>query len=190
MNKAKCLYLRSKRKPSLKQWYIDSPLRINAIRPMINDLCEEAGLPKASYRNQSRRAFSCIRMFAKHKDEKLICSISRHRSTAVKTYKHIPNNLRCSVSESIQGPILDKKENAQNQLKVNGKDVSNIEPISIHSDLEDFEPKSEPIVKGVKHQIDPNEDSCEVKDICKIISNIACKKKYKKIKFNIEFIDE
>ena len=46
-NKATCLYLRSERKPLPNQWYIDSPLGINAIRPIINELCELAGLPKA-----------------------------------------------------------------------------------------------------------------------------------------------
>ena len=122
MNNVKCLYLRSKRKPSPKQWYINSPLGINAIRPIINDLCKEAGLPKANYRNQSGRTSSGTGMFAKHKDKQLICSVSGHRSTAVRAYKHIPDNLRHSESESIQGSILYKKENVQNQLKVNGKD--------------------------------------------------------------------
>ena len=43
--KASCLYLR----PLPNQWYIDSPLGINSIRPVINRLAEMAGLPKGNY---------------------------------------------------------------------------------------------------------------------------------------------
>ena len=36
--KARCLYRRSKQRPLPNQWYIDSPLGINSIRPVINRL--------------------------------------------------------------------------------------------------------------------------------------------------------
>ena len=62
--KAKCLYLRSKRCPMPNQWYIDSRLGINSIRPVINRMAEIAGLPKGNYRNQSGRSGTCTRMFA------------------------------------------------------------------------------------------------------------------------------
>ena len=47
--KAKCLYLRAKHRPTPKQWYINSQLGINSIRPVINEMCELIGLPKANW---------------------------------------------------------------------------------------------------------------------------------------------
>ena len=189
-NKARCLYLRSKRRPTPKQWYIDSPLGINAIRQIINELCEEAGLPKANYRNQSGRATSCTRMLEKNKDGQLICSLSGHRSIAVRSYKHIPDSLRRNASEGIQGELLRLANKRTKHGSINGDDASQVQVKNVPSDVEDFEPQRKQIVTPLKRKINVGTDDSEVSEICKVITNIVTKKKYEKICLNIKFIDE
>ena len=65
-------------------------------------------------------------MFAKNKDEQLVCSVSGHRSTAVRAYKHIPDSLRRSASECIQGEIVQNETNAPVMAKGNDKNVCEI----------------------------------------------------------------
>ena len=122
--KASCLDLRSKCRVMPGQWYIDSPLGINSIQPVINRLAEVAGLPKGNYRNQSGRSTTCTRMFANKQDEQVICHVSGHRSTAVRTYKHVSDDIRRSASESIQGLIVKPVSGTEDQCKSNGKPAS------------------------------------------------------------------
>ena len=76
-----------------------------------------AGLPKGKYRNQSGRSSTCTCMFANKQDEQVICHVSGHRSTAVRTYKHVSDDICRSASESIQGPTVGPESVTQNQCK-------------------------------------------------------------------------
>ena len=154
---AKCLYLRSKRRPMPNQWYIDSPLGINSIKPIINRMAETAGLPKGNYRNQSGRSSTCTRMFANKQDEQVICHVSGHKSTAVRTYKHVTDkstavrtykhvtdDARRAASESIQGSIVkpQNEKNIETQCKVNGVAAADGVSGDVESDLNDFVPRN------------------------------------------------
>ena len=178
MLKAKCLYLRSKRHPMPNQWYIDNSLGINSTRLVINQLAEIAGLPKGNYRNQSGWSSTC--MFADKQDEQVICHVSGHRSTAVRTYKHVIDDIRRSASESIQEPMVKPNGNAEMKTKINASKASAIvsKPDS-DSELDEFVPSLKEI-----------QTVSEVGNICDMIIKVASQKKYKKIQLNVEFSDD
>ena len=49
-------------------------------------------------------------MFANKQDEQVICHVSRHRSMAVRTYKHVTDDVCRAASESIQGKIVKPQD--------------------------------------------------------------------------------
>ena len=101
--KSEYLYLRPKKRPNPKQWYVEAPLGINSIRATYNRLCKIAGFTKGNFTNQSGRVSSCARMFGKNKDEQLIVFVSGHCSTVIHNYKLISYELHKDLSDAIQG---------------------------------------------------------------------------------------
>ena len=76
-------------------------------------------------------------MFSENQSEQVIQSVSGHRSTCVRTYKHMSDKLHREASKPIQGDIIcndDKShENVPSRLV---HTVSSKDP-----DIDEFEPK-------------------------------------------------
>ena len=66
------LYMHAKKKPSAKCWYLDYPLGINIITPLVKELVHSVGVTDGNYRNQSLQATMATCMYNEGQDEQLI----------------------------------------------------------------------------------------------------------------------
>ena len=61
--KNKSLNLHAKKKPTAKFWYLDYPLCINIITPLVKELCRSVGATDGNFRNQLLQATMATRMY-------------------------------------------------------------------------------------------------------------------------------
>ena len=109
-------------------------------------------------------------MFKDEQDEQVICHVSGHRSNAVRTYKHISDDVRRSASESTQGKI--KNNSTETESKLNVGVAETVVKQDIESDLDDVLPTKD-IQTPLKGKFVLRESVSEVSNICDMITKVA-----------------
>ncbi len=104
--KSSALYLRPKKNYSPGNWYMDTPMGVNAISTVVKKMCSMAGID-GNYTNHSLRATSATRMYQAGTDEHLICEVTGHRSLAVREYKHTNLVQRRVARAALGAPLPD-----------------------------------------------------------------------------------
>ena len=100
------LYLRPKKNYSPGDWFVDTPMGVNALTKVMKSLCEKGGLLR-HYTNHSLGATSVTHMFQSGLDEKVITEISGHHWLAVREYQQTNVAQKRFASSTIAAPILD-----------------------------------------------------------------------------------
>ena len=164
-------------------------LGINKVSSTVRYLCEMAGIKidrndkKCNNRNQSLRATSLTRLHQDEVEEQVVKEFSGHRSNAVRTYKVTPNSTHRENCKIIQGETTLKAPAATISKPPTDGNES-------HSDSEVFEPPKMEMGTPLKRGSDAVEPvSSTSNDTCNFIEKMSAKKKYKRLKVNIEFIE-
>ncbi len=85
-------YSLSKNRISPRQWYSDKPLGVNALKKIVKNLTESAGL-KGHFTNHSLQATTATRLFQS--------GVTGHKSDAVRMYKHSNTQILRDASSKI-----------------------------------------------------------------------------------------
>ena len=78
------LYMHAKKKPMAKVWYLDYPLEINTITPLVKELVHSVGVRDGNDKNQSFRTTMASIPYNENQDEQLIQSFTGCRSNCVR----------------------------------------------------------------------------------------------------------
>ncbi len=84
-------------------WYTEKPLGVNALKKIVSNLTQKAGLV-GHFSNHSLRASAATRMYEQGVDEQTIKHITGHKSDAIQSYKHVNSNLLKQAGMSIVNP--------------------------------------------------------------------------------------
>ncbi len=84
-------------------WYTDIPLGVNALKKIVSNLTEKAGLV-GKFSNHSLCASAATRMYEQGIDEQTIKHITGHKSDAVQSYKHVNRDMLKHAGLSIVNP--------------------------------------------------------------------------------------
>ncbi|XP_046565575.1 uncharacterized protein LOC124274278 [Haliotis rubra] len=95
-------YLRPLRKPMGDVWYSSQAVGRHSLAAMVSDICQRAGLT-GHRTNHSLRATAATRLFEAGVDEQLICEVTGHRSSAVRSYKRTNSAQKRKLSSLLQG---------------------------------------------------------------------------------------
>ena len=143
---------------------------------------------------------------------KIIKEFTGHLSNAVEGYQHIDDNICRHASAIIQGrsgkvvsatiskPPVDESCEKDSKVAASVLSKGDIEPIdctAVHDDDGDFQAKQMEMCTPLKRKVQMKDKNCrskvfeeiEPQNICDLISKMSEKKKYKKIKINVEFIE-
>ena len=164
-------------------------------------MCKSIDVTEGNFRNQSLRATTATRMSNEEQEEQMVQEITGHISSIVRRYKHAIDSLKRKANCIIQGTkkcvILSKNRDkkVKRLASLHESLAKKVPPKSAISDSsdDDFMPLSQNIraFKGsklteYKSQCHKSEDTQRV---CEVISSMA-PKKYKKIRINVEFIND
>ena len=128
-------------------------------------------------------------MYGKNKDDPLIASVSGHRSSAIRRYRHISDSLRGFASEAIQGEIVEKlPESKKKPAEAISKPPSDVNDSKVGSDHnhndKDFESEAISIRTPMKRKIEQKSgvntvqaDVSQVKNLFDMISTMSTMKK-------------
>ena len=61
--------MHARKKPSAKCWYLDYPLGINTITPLVKELVHSVGVTNGNFKNQSLRTTMATRMYDQNQDK-------------------------------------------------------------------------------------------------------------------------
>ena len=95
--------MHAKKCPGAKVCFLDYPLGINTITPLVKELVHSAGVCDGNFCNQSLWATMASGLYNENQDEQLIQEFTGHRTMAVHHYKHATNRIKRQVSRIIQG---------------------------------------------------------------------------------------
>ena len=195
------LYMHAKKKPSAKCWFLDYPLGINTITPLVKEL---VGVTEGNDRNQSLRATRATLMYNQGQDEQLIHEFMVHKSNSVRRYKLTSDVIKHKASRIIQGAkkcvVAKFSQNKSKWFKIVKKVAA--KHSKVHTETNDtgsdkeFMPSQNlrtykgnaindgvKIVKNCENVVQGPSDS-----LCSMLSEIT-KGKFKKIKVNIEIVN-
>ena len=91
------------KRPTAKCWFLDYPLGINTITPLVKDLVHSVGVYDGNFKNQSLRATMETHMYDQNQDEQLIQEFTGHHSLCIRRYKHASDAIKRTASRIIQG---------------------------------------------------------------------------------------
>ncbi len=87
-------------KRSPKQWYIDKPIGINSLHPVVKSLCSKVGL-SGKFTNHSLRVSTATRLYQKGVDEQTIKQFTGHKSDSVWFYKQSCDKILENASDVV-----------------------------------------------------------------------------------------
>ena len=196
--------MHAKKKPSAKCWYLDYPLGINTITPLVKELVHSVGVTDGNYRNQSLCATMATHMYNQGQDEELIQEFTGHMSNSVRRYKHASDAIKRKASRIIQGAkncfMLNlsqkKKKRSPSVSKVVAKSSKHHEASESSNSDQEFmlsqnlrSYKGNTINDGIKIANNcQNVIQTPSDNLCNMLSEIT-KGKLKKIKVNIEIMN-
>ena len=102
------LYLRCRKRPSLKTWYCDQPYGVNKIKNTVKEICKQAGI-EGKFTNHSLRATCASRMYDKNVPEQIIKETTGHKSECVRVYKRTSEALQESASKTVSATESHKR---------------------------------------------------------------------------------
>ena len=95
---------RKNRKKAIgKVWFLDYPLGINTVTPLVKELVHSVGVTNGNFKDQSLRAMMATCMYDGNEDEQLIQEIMRRQSNCIRRYKHASDRIKHQASHIIQG---------------------------------------------------------------------------------------
>ena len=121
--KTQSVYMQAHKKPNAKCWFLDYPLGINTITPLVKELVHSVGVHDGNFKNQWFRATMATRMYDQNQDEQLIQEFMGHRSLCVRRYKHASDAIKRTASHIIQGA---KNVLPQNYLRIRIQSVGKL----------------------------------------------------------------
>ena len=174
------------RKRSPKQWYIDKPIGINSLRPVVKSLCSKVGL-SGKFTNHSLRVSAATRLYQKGVDEQTIKQFTGHKSDSVRFYKRSSDKILEDASDVVLS-------------------VKNVSPTATVSkpppefDIDKYEiPDVKPAAKAVDNHLfvqnPAHKRPCqflddECKEKCKVLRRIdkeMAKRKLKSLNIKLKF---
>ena len=75
--------MHARKHPTAQCWFLDYPLGINRITPLVKELVHSIAVTDGNYKKQSLQATMTTRMYNQNQDEQLIQEFTGHRSTCV-----------------------------------------------------------------------------------------------------------
>ena len=103
------------------QWYAKSPIGHNTLKNLFREMCRSAGLHEpVRFTNHSLRRTAATRLYEAQVDEQLICEVTGHRSTAVRSYKRTSSALKEKVSDVLQGAASESSSERPTKKRATG----------------------------------------------------------------------
>ncbi len=170
-----------------KQWYVDKPIGINSLRPVVKSLYSKVGL-SGKFTNHSLRVSAATRLYQKGVDEQTIKQFTGHKSDSVHFYKQSSNK------------ILENASDVVMTSKSCSPSATVLKPPPEEFDIDKYEiPEVKPAAKPVDNYLfvqNPahkrpckfSDDECEEK--CKVlrrIDKVTAKKKLKSLNIKLKF---
>ena len=129
-------------------WYENSAVGKEKLRTFLSSMCAEAGIRTEGITNHSLRATGTTAMFAANVPEKIIRSVTGHRSTALQLYERPTEEQQKSVSNLLVGG--NSQESSQmpcHHDNVHQQSVSLTR--QLRSPLHQIQPSSAPVFSGL-----------------------------------------
>ena len=175
------------RKRSPKQWYVNKPIGINSLRPVIKSLCSKVGL-SGKFTNHSLCVSAATRLYQKGVDEQTIKQFTGHKSDSIRFYKQsydkiledasdvVMTTKSCSLSATVSKPLPE-------EFDIDKYEIPEVKPAA--KPVDNYLFVQNPAHKRPCKFLD---DECEEK--CKVLWRIdkeTAKRKLKSLNIKLKF---
>ena len=86
--------MHARKRPTAKCWFLDYPLGINTITPLVKELVHSVGVFDGNLKNQSLRATMAMHVYNRNQDKQFIQEFMGHWSLCVRHYKHASDAIK------------------------------------------------------------------------------------------------